>query len=558
MGKLRVGCIIDDGDQPFLTYDLYCRSLKSELYSLDALIVQKPLADLVTRGKLNRATQYLKRRGLLKLIARLAFALIEQFETALVKRHPRFRRFFETFDLDTFKIPKLYVAPHISPSGSVYRYSDGDIDRIRALNLDMLIRCGTGILRGNILDVCRFGILSFHHGNNDCNRGSPPGFWEVYNQEASTGFVIQKLSSELDGGDVIFKGSIATSACYQLNQCRLYLKSSPFLHKTIERIASKGSLPKLYNQAPYAYPLYTTPTTRQTAIYALQLLLCGFKRLLRKLTRTSLRWSVAYQFARDWKSAVLWRAKVIKNPPNRFLADPFVVAHEGKNVVFVEDYDYRTSKGRIAAYGVDLSGYQELGIALEEDFHLSYPFIFRSGNDLFMCPEAHQSKDIRLYRCTDFPLRWQLHKIILKDVSAVDTSIFKYGDKYWMLTNMDSSDLGDFNSELHLFYAESFDSIEWVAHQANPVIFDSQRARNGGLILDGDEIYRVFQVQGFDMYGAKMGIARVAELSAETYREDVMCEIPPRFTDQIRGTHTFSFDSGVVVLDFVKYDYLNS
>ena len=38
-----------------------------------------------------------------------------------------------------------------------------------------------------------------------------------------------------------------------------------------------------------------------------------------------------------------------------------------------------------------------------------------------MIPESHQSKDIRIYKCTKFPLKWKLHGILMKNVSAVFT-----------------------------------------------------------------------------------------------------------------------------------------
>ncbi len=49
---------------------------------------------------------------------------------------------------------------------------------MKDLNCDVLIRCGKGILRGDILYAARHGILSFHHADNRINRGGPPGFWE--------------------------------------------------------------------------------------------------------------------------------------------------------------------------------------------------------------------------------------------------------------------------------------------------------------------------------------------------------------------------------------------
>ena len=38
-----------------------------------------------------------------------------------------------------------------------------------------------------------------------------------------------------------------------------------------------------------------------------------------------------------------------------------------------------------------------LGKILEEDFHLSFPFIFKFNDTFYMCPETREKKDIRLY-----------------------------------------------------------------------------------------------------------------------------------------------------------------
>ena len=75
-----------------------------------------------------------------------------------------------------------------------------------------------------------------------------------------------------------------------------------------------------------------------------------------------------------------------------------------------------------------------------------------------MCPETKENNDIRVYKCVNFPLQWELHKILFSDVKAVDTTIFKYNQKYWLLSNIDSTSLGNCGSELHLFYADSFES----------------------------------------------------------------------------------------------------
>ncbi len=69
--------------------------------------------------------------------------------------------------------------------------------------------------------------------------------------------------------------------------------------------------------------------------------------------------------------------EVIEPPKDSFLADPFVIARDGKNYVFVEEYPYREGKGVISVLEIDPDG--RIGTVqrvLERPYHLSYPFVF--------------------------------------------------------------------------------------------------------------------------------------------------------------------------------------
>jgi hypothetical protein len=546
MNKLKAALIIDNSDQSFLNFDLYKKSLNSEKYSIEYLIIQ----DI----KKNNFNKLFKRYGIKRFIDKALFGIVEKFENFLIRNNPSYKDILKLYKLDEFKIKKIYVAPIISKSGFLYSFSNNDLDAISKLNLDILIRGGSGILRGEILEICRFGILSFHHGNNDVNRGGPPGFWEVYNNESTTGFVIQKLTNELDGGDVLFKGNISTSFLYILNRARLYKKSSIFMHELIERHANAYESINIHKKKPYAYPLYVTPTTIQTILYIIKSTIAGLKKIWFKILNKKYRWSVSYQFTDNWQNTVLRKSKSIKNPPFRFLADPFTVSNNNISYIYLEDFDYRTSRGCISVYEINKTGYNYLGVAIEEDFHLSYPFVFNVNNTFYMIPESINAGEIRLYKCIDFPLKWEFEKAIIKNIKSADTSIFYHDDKWWLLTNKDTSDLGDYCSELHIFYSDSFNSENWISHPGNPVIFDSICARNGGFLLSDNKFYRVFQKQGFDMYGESMGIAEITELTTSSYVENILFDMPAKYMPNILGNHTFSYDSGLVCFDHVKIE----
>ena len=169
-----------------------------------------------------------------------------------------------------------------------------------------------------------------------------------------------------------------------------------------------------------------------------------------------------------------------------------------------------------------------------------------------MCPETHEKGEIRVYKCVDFPTKWEFQKTLMKDVSAADTMIFKRDNTWWLFTNIDYSGVGDHGCQLHIFSADNPLSDKWVAHENNPVVFDPLVARNGGLIFSQNEIYRVYQRQGFDMYGEACGIARITTLTPTVYVEDIHSEIEAYFFKGIKGTHTYNFESGLVVFDYVE------
>ena len=433
-----------------------------------------------------------------------------------------------------------------------YTYDDSDLEKIKSANLQLLVRGGRGILRGKILTCCPNGIISFHHADNDVNRGGPAGFWEVYKKQPRTGFIIQRLNEELDGGDVLFKGFIRTSWFYSLNKAKLYEISNPFLHKTIDKITSDSPDLKSYPKTPYVKKLYTVPNIIQILNYLFKTASIYLHKKVSRFFGRRIRWSVAYQFTNFWLKPDLGSSVKIQNPKNRFLADPFLIYRNGKHYCFVEDFDYSKDQGCISVYEIGKEGYSKLGKALVEDFHLAYPYLFEFKGELYMCPDTHAKNDIRLYKCVEFPLKWEFEKTLINNISAVDTSIFFYEDRWWLISNMDYSPVGEHYSQLHVFHNSSPIGEDWIPHKSNPAIFDPLKARNGGFIIDKSKLYRVYQRQGFNLYGRAFGVAEIKALSAKAYTEESLFEVEPDFFPNLIGTHTYNYSEGLLVFDYAN------
>ena len=433
MRALKIGLLVSSTLSNKYEYDLALWARGQANIKISHLIVYARHRD----SELGRVADIFLTQGLYALLSKLLFRLIVSVEKLLLKRSNLHSDHYQIFDLGKLVDEVLTISPIVSKSGFVCRFSAEDVERIKALDFDLLIRCGAGILHGDVLHASRLGIISIHHGDNRINRGSPAGFWECYYEWPQTGFIIQRLTEELDAGEVLVRGSFGTRFFYSLNQAHLYKKSNAHLKNLLNRIASTGELPSPENTpSPYSGILYRTPELHQSVAYGFKVLKRIAKRRIPKMLMLREKWGISL-LSGKWDKSVLWRSTEVKNPRGRYWADPFLFSYQGRTFCFVEDFVCKTNRAHITALEIVGTKVVEHGIAVKEPFHLSFPFLFQHKGELYMCPECSESGQIRIYRCTEFPLKWELQKVVMEGVSAADTMLFEKGGKWWMLTSLD-------------------------------------------------------------------------------------------------------------------------
>ena len=64
----------------------------------------------------------------------------------------------------------------------------------------------------------------------------------------------------------------------------------------------------------------------------------------------------------------------------------------------------------------DLVGIIQSNSEIKDKEIETFPFIFESQESIFMIPETSQSKEIRLYKCKEFPFSWELECVLMKIV----------------------------------------------------------------------------------------------------------------------------------------------
>lgn len=418
------------------------------------------------------------------------------------------------------------------------------------LDLDLLVNLNPTPLPRSLTRLARLGAIRIGYSQGRSAESATAGFWESYYRTPKTKFSIISQPVEKSDEEIILEGSFRTQFSFLLNQAHLYRKSLAQFEQVILTIAGTGMLPR-----PRARPVRDGLHLAQPDLYVASAYLTKLAsrisaKAFRRIMNVKEKWGIQVIHG-AWQEASLFRAKRISAPPGRFWADPFLYSHGGRTYCFIEDYVYSANRAHISV--LDLSGdkCEFLGIALKEDFHLSFPFIFEYRGQTYMCPESSESNQIRIYRSKLFPFQWELCSIAMDNVSAADSMFFEHGGKWWLLTSFDRSGLNDHCSELCLFYADSPLARSWIPHPKNPLYVDTDGGRNAGLILENRTILRAAQNQGFDQYGESLSLYEIVKLDEENYEEMRIMDFRQVRANSSLGSHHISTTGKITAIDFL-------
>ena len=445
-------------------------------------------------------------------------------------------------------VDRLEVQP--IRKGFVHRFPEDALERIRAANLDVILRFGFNIVRGGILEAARYGVWSYHHGDNDRFRGGPPEFWEVVERAQTSGVLLQRLSDELDGGFVLCKSTFATADSLFVSANRelpywggvhLVIRKLRELHEQGWDTVRARSVPP----APYIgrRKIYRRPTNAEIATWlAPRLALKAARRPFRKATfvhwRVALRTGARLTLDDPEAEPTMEGFRLLQPPEGHYWADPALVQHAGRTWLFFEDWIYAEGRGVIGVAEVLEDG--TLGpseTCLDTGRHLSYPHVFRHAGELFMIPESGADHEIVLYRATDFPRGWKREHVLQRGLFAVDTTALERDGRWWFFPTVGERSGGEV--ELLLFSADSLTG-EWKAHPASPICSDVLRSRGAGAILtDGGRLVRPSQSCA-PVYGHSLLFNEITRLNPHEYAERTVRTIRPSWGPGLIGTHTYN------------------
>jgi hypothetical protein len=234
-------------------------------------------------------------------------------------------------------------------------------------------------------------------------------------------------------------------------------------------------------------------------------------------------------------------------PAGHFHADPFGLVRDGTLHVVFEDYDHAAGIGTIAHVSVAPDGsVSEPRTILTPGVHASYPFLVEDAGGIFLLPETSAAGELVLYEADPFPTTWRPAVTLLERTPAVDATLVRHADTWWLFATR--ADLGD-NQSLSIWHAPRIRG-PWTAHARNPVKVDVRSSRPGGtpFVVDG-ALYRPAQ-DGSRRYGGRIVVNRVEVLTPTEFREVPVATVEPwPGSSQADGLHTLSAAGDRVLVD---------
>jgi hypothetical protein len=430
-----------------------------------------------------------------------------------------------------------------------------DMVAIRQFQLDVLVKFGFDGLQ---LDAATYGTWETYLGDDRIERTGPPGFWESTEHWPETTSALIASGGKFSTRRVLFRSHFVTYPLSPARHRSYYVWAAvPFLARQVkalhemgeEKFVSEiekfdaGSPPKVKeNDAP-------SNLAAMRAIGKLGLRLVGES--VRRIF-TDDQWMLLFSLENDVSDGL---AKFIKMQPPRgkFWADPHALRVGNDYFIFIEEFSEAKNKGYISVIEMDaLGNWKPPVTVLEKDYHLSYPFVFEWDGKIYMVPESRANRTIDLYECVEFPHRWSFKQSLMKNISAVDTTLVRHAGQWWMFTALAEVEAAAPNVELFLFHADDLFSGEWTPHPRNPIISDVKRARPAGsFFLRDGKLFRPSQ-DCSHAYGYGFDLNEVETLSETDYREKRVISIRPDWDRNILGAHTYAHSGNLTVIDTLR------
>jgi hypothetical protein len=234
---------------------------------------------------------------------------------------------------------------------------------------------------------------------------------------------------------------------------------------------------------------------------------------------------------------------------HRFYADPFLLRHDDRDYLFVEEFPYALGRGILSVSVLDSDGtFSTPRAVIEEPHHLSYPQVFAHEGEIYMIPESSGAREVVLYRATQFPDSWTRDTVLIAGHPISDATLVVHDGRFWLIGTQQYG-RGSHSDTMVVYHADTLRG-PYQPHRLNPILVDRAAARPGGLAFPGpDGLMMPFQ-DGSRGYGGGLGLAPLIRLDEDEVVFGSPTDLGPVPGRAGLGTHTLNRLGAIEVVDW--------
>lgn len=411
------------------------------------------------------------------------------------------------------------------------------LDCIAADDVGVIVKFGMGLLRVPPPEQLNVPILSYHHGDPKRFRGRPAGFYEILQGERTVGQVVQRLSNNLDSGEIVAAAETrVTPHSYRATLMDAYRASPMLLRRAIENVRAGQQVGE--SEKGRVYRLPRNPTV-------LRFVAGRVGSLLRRLAygaTVEKRWEVATatlagELSLDQIIEALGderRWTCVPAPAgSRFLADPFF-GPSGE--LLVECLSSRSGRGEI----IEVDDHSNRRLSQGEG-HFSYPAVLSAGERTWVVPEVASWSPPVAYPLAGAEFGEHIELQIPGSPRLLDPTPLQRPEGVFLFANV----AGEGPFVLRLWTADAIDA-QFAEHPCSPIRLSPAGGRMAGIpFVSGGKLIRVGQEFRRE-YGDGLCFFEVTKLSRKEYAERMVREF--RFSSR-RGPHTLNVRNGKIAFD---------
>ncbi len=182
-------------DDPVQTYSFIKKIIDNRLNDIVGIAV--PKGNRLTIGKKKSKFVYLLSllliMGLPAFIKNSFITLCFKFRSVFYKiglsKNPSILNYAKSKGINTYNIK--------TPNSRKFQYI------LKKMDIDVIINQSQNIIKKNLLDIPKIGVINRHNALLPKNRGRLTPFWVLYKNEKKTGVSIHFVNEGIDAGDII-------------------------------------------------------------------------------------------------------------------------------------------------------------------------------------------------------------------------------------------------------------------------------------------------------------------------------------------------------------------